>query len=439
MKIGVISLGCAKNLVNTEQMMFLLSEAGYVVSGETSNSNIIILNTCGFIDSAKSEAIEHIIELVELKKNRETDKIIVAGCLSQRYKEEVLKEFPEIDAIVGTGAFEDIVDIVKNIYSKEEEKKIEFYGDINAPISETKRIITTSPSWAYLKIAEGCDNNCAYCVIPSIRGRFRSRPLEKIVNEARDLAKRGVKELIIVAQDVTMYGVDIYKSRMLTKLLGELCEIEELQWIRLHYLYPNEIDDNLIDFISRHDKILKYLDIPIQHINDEILRNMNRRGTAKEIKALIEKLREKIPDVVLRTSIITGLPGESEKEFHQLCDFLVEAKIERAGIFPYSPEEGSKAAQMDRPDTDVAINRAEMLRELQAHIMDTHDLSRIGSVVPVLIEGRDEDGVYYGRSFAESPDVDGYIFVSGSSIRVHEFSMVCITEVHDGQVRGITV
>ena len=439
MEIGIISLGCAKNLINTEQMMFLLSRAGYKVSGNTKDVDVVVLNTCGFIEAAKNEAIETIIELAELKANNQFDKLIVTGCLSERYKSEILKEFPEIDAIVGTGAFDDIVDVVDRIFLEKGYDKREYYGDINAPISEVGRIITTSSAWAYIKIAEGCDNNCAYCVIPSIRGRFRSRSIENIVAEANSLVKRGIKELIVVAQDVTMYGVDLYNKQMLVELLKELNAIKELKWIRLHYLYPDKIDNNLIDFISRCDKILKYLDIPIQHINDEILVKMNRRGSGKQIRELFNSLRERVPGIVLRTSIITGLPGETEKEFNELCDFMLEAKIERAGIFPYSPEEGSAAAQMDRPDTDIAVTRAGLLTDLQTGIMDAFDQSRVGNVVSVLIEGCDEEGMYYGRSFAESPEIDGYITVMGSDIKQNEFINVCITEAADGIVRGIVV
>jgi len=439
LKVGIISLGCAKNLVNTEQMMFLLNRAGYKVTGDISNANMVILNTCGFIDSAKSEAIENIIELEELKHRGDIDKIIIAGCLPERYKKEILNEFPGIDAVVGTGAFDDIVSVADHIYDKNRNKKKEFYGNINAPVSETERIITTSPAWAYLKIAEGCDNNCAYCVIPSIRGRYRSRPMDNIINEAQKLASKEIKELIIIAQDVTIYGVDLYKTRKLAELLEALCAIEGIKWIRLHYLYPDEIDDNFIDFISRHDKILKYIDIPIQHINDDILMRMNRRGSSGKIRTLINDLRTRIPEIVLRTSIITGLPNETEKEFSQLCDFLIKTKIERVGIFPYSPEEGSLAAEMERPDTDIAIKRAQILTDMQSQIMDNYDLSRVGSEVQVLIEGRNEDGTYYGRSYAESPDIDGYIIVTGEDVKIHGFSNVCITEAADSLLRGVTV
>ena len=434
-KIGIVSLGCAKNLVNSEQMMFLLKSAGYDVTGETENADAVVINTCAFIESAKSEAIETILELGEADSGGKRRKIVVAGCLAQRYKEEILHEMPEIDAVVGVGSFDRISEAVKA--ALEGTEKQEFFGDINSRVSETDRVITTSGSWAYLKIAEGCDNRCAYCIIPEIRGRFRSRPMENIIEEAARLAVRGSKELIIVAQDVTRYGLDLYGKTRLADLLKALCRIEELKWIRLHYLYPDEIYDELIDVIAENDKILKYLDIPVQHISDGILEKMNRRGGGSEIRALFRRLRERIPGLVLRTSIIAGLPGESDTEFDELCEFLREAKIERAGIFGYSPEEGTPAALMDRPDPDTAVRRAEFLTGIQSRIMDDFNDSRIGSVTTVLIEGK--TGLYYGRSYAESPDVDGYIAVAGSGIKPGEFVDVRITGVKDGEPVGMRI
>ena len=432
-KIGIISLGCAKNLVNTEQMMFLLSEAGFDVSGNIAGADAVIVNTCGFIESAKMEAIDTILELSRARDEGRIGKIIVAGCLAERYKDDVMAQLPEIDCLVGVGSFEKIVDALKATLRGD--NKPATFGDINAPLNEIGRIITTSPAWAYLKIAEGCDNRCAYCVIPDIRGRFRSRPAEKIIDEARELADRGIKELIVVAQDVTRYGLDLYGKRSLVSLLKELCDIDALRWIRLHYLYPDEIDDELVEIIANCDKILKYLDIPIQHINDGILQKMNRRYTGGEVRTLLEKLRERIPGVVIRTSIIAGLPGEGEAEFEQLCDFLTEAKIERAGIFEYSPEEGTTAALMDKPDSDTAASRAQQLVDIQSRVMDQFNENRIGSTTAVLIEGR-EDSQYYGRSFAESPDVDGWIRVNGNSVAIGEFVEVHITGAENGEPIG---
>ena len=432
-RIGIVSLGCAKNLVNTEQMMFLLTEAGFDVTGEIYDVDAVVVNTCGFIESAKMEAIETILDLGRAKNEGQIGKIIIAGCLPERYKNEIMTEMPEIDSVIGTGSFESIVDAVRS--TLQGDKKPTLFGDINTPMSETGRIITSSPVWTYLKVAEGCDNLCAYCVIPSIRGRYRSHPIEKVIEEAQRLVDSGIRELIVVAQDVTRYGLDLYGKHRLADLLRNLCSIDALKWIRLHYLYPDEIDEELIDVIAESDKILKYLDIPIQHINDMILQRMNRRGTGNEIRALIAKLRNRIPDIVLRTSIIAGLPGEGDLEFEELCDFLREAKIERAGIFPYSPEEGTAAALMDRPDFVIAERRTELLTDLQSHIMDQFNERRIGSKVTVLVEGFDR-GHYYGRSFAESPDVDGYIIVKGNRIPVNKFIDVCITGIENGEPVG---
>jgi len=430
-KIGIVSLGCAKNLVNTEQMMYLLKEAGYEVTGDT-DADVVVVNTCGFIESAKMEAIETIIELGKTKQQGRIKSLVVAGCLAELHKGEVMAEMPEIDALVGVGSFDDIVLAVSQTLNSED--KPVFFGDINAPVSETGRILTTSPTWAYLKIADGCDNNCSYCIIPSIRGRFRSRPMENILAEAAELAERGVKELIIVAQDVTRYGLDMYGERALPRLLEGLCRIDELKWIRLHYLYPDDIGDELIDVIARQDKVLKYLDIPIQHVNDGILRKMNRRGSGRDIDALIKKLRSRIPGIVLRTSIITGLPGEGDEEFGELCSFLKEARFERAGVFPYSPEEGTAASLMDYPDKETAVRRAELVTGIQSEIMDEFNTSRIGSVTQVLVEGY-LDGSFYGRSFAESPDVDGYILLPDGATE-NEFLNIRITGIRDHEPVG---
>ena len=432
-KIGMISLGCAKNLVNSEQMMFLLKSAGYKVTGDTSDVDAVVLNTCGFIESAKEEAIESVLELGKAKEEGRVKKLIVAGCLPQRYKDEILSELPEIDAVVGTGSFEDIVDAVKSVFT--DDKKVSFFDDISAAISETDRIITTSAAWAYIKVAEGCDNHCAFCIIPNIRGKFRSRPMENIISEAEKLAERGVKELILVAQDVTRYGTDIYGESKLVDLLDNMSKIEKIQWLRLHYLYPDEITENLIEAIAGNDKILKYMDIPIQHINNDILRNMNRRGTGDEIRALFSSLREKIDGVVLRTSVITGLPGEGEEEFTQLAEFLLDAKIERAGVFRYSPEEGTKAAKMERPPQHESKRRAELLENIQMQIMDNFAQSRIGQITKILVEGY-ENGRFYGRTYAESPDIDGYVTIIGKDIAHGAFYNIRIISVEDGQPLG---
>jgi len=367
-KIALISLGCAKNLVNSEQMLCLLDEAGYEIVDSYEGADVGIVNTCGFIDGAKMEAIENILRLAEAKQEGLLKKIIVTGCLSQRYQKELTDEMPEIDGILGVGSYGDIVKAVESVL--ESDALFESYGDKDAPVEEFGRIVSTGPNWAYIRIAEGCDNRCSYCAIPDIRGHFRSREMDAVVSEAEALAQSGVRELIVVAQDITRYGTDLYGKRCLSELLRKLCKIEGFTWIRLHYLYPDEIDDELIQTIAEEDKILKYIDLPIQHINDTVLKLMNRRGTGAEIRKLFKKLRDTIPGLVLRTSLIAGLPGEDEAAFEELCEFLREFRIERAGVFAYSPEEGTRAADMERPDEETAERRAELLNEIQTEIMD---------------------------------------------------------------------
>ena len=431
-KIALISLGCAKNLINSEEMLSLIDEAGFELVSDPDGADGVIVNTCAFIESAKQEAIDEIIALGKLKDEGKLKKIIVCGCLSQRYKSELSDAMPEIDAMLGTGSYGDIVETLRKTFAGE---KPAVYGDINAPEPETGRVVTTGPAWAYIKIAEGCSNRCAYCVIPSIRGRYRSRPMENIMEEAEALVSTGTRELIVIAQDITRYGTDLYGRRALPELLKKLCAMPDLKWIRLHYLYPDELDDELIDTVASEEKILKYLDIPIQHINDKILKTMNRRGSSAEIRELFKKLREKIPGVVLRTSLITGLPGEGEAEFEELCDFLKEAKIERAGVFPFSPEEGTPAYDMPRPETETAQKRAEQLASLQDRIMDEFSENRLGSVVEVLCDGMDEDmGWSFGRSFAESPDIDGHIIFGGGT--PGEFYKLRLTGMLNGDIIG---
>jgi ribosomal protein S12 methylthiotransferase len=431
----MVSLGCAKNQINSEQMLWLLDQAGYRITAELSDMDAVVINTCGFIESAKSEAIETILEFAALKKEGKLKKIIVAGCLPQRYGAETRKELPEIDGLVGCGSFDEICEALEMAFAGEVPC---LFSDISAPVSETDRVVSTGPGWAYIKIAEGCDNNCAYCVIPSLRGSFRSRPMENLLREAADLAASGVRELILVAQDTTRYGLDLSGRRMLVELIRKLSDTPGIEWIRIHYMYPDEIDDSLIDEIASNPKVCKYLDIPIQHISDSILRRMNRRGTAKQIQALFSKLRERIPGLVLRTSLITGLPGEGEAEFEELCRFLREAKIERAGVFAYSPEEGTPAEGMqDRPAKEEAEHRAELVADIQSSVMDAFNLKRIGQTLKILCEGYDRLAeCYYGRSEADSPDVDGKIFFTGEGIVPGEFMSVHITDVLDGDLLG---
>ena len=429
----LISLGCAKNLVNSEQMLYLLDEAGFTLVPEAEGADLAIVNTCGFIDAAKSEAIDTILEMAELKKAGKLGGLIVTGCLTERYKDSVQEELPEIDAVLGVGSFKDIVGAANAVL---EGRKASLFGDQDAPVDEIPRVISTGPSWAYLRIAEGCDNFCSFCAIPYIRGRYRSRTLENVLAEAKDLAEHGVKELIVIAQDITRYGTDLYGKRCLAQLCRELAKIEGVEWIRLHYLYPDQFDDELIDEIASNDKIVKYLDIPIQHINNAILKRMNRRGTGDEIRALFRTLRERIPGLVLRTSLIAGLPGEGEAEFEELCAFLKEARIERAGVFPFSPEEGTPAAKMAHVDSEEARRRADLIMQLQAPIMDEFCQSFVGKTIRVLVTDYDEESQQWvGRCYADSPDIDGEVYFEGTA-REGEFSEVLITAAEDGILYG---
>jgi len=434
--IGFISLGCAKNQVDCERMMFRVQEAGYTVSDGVVDCDVVVINTCGFIDSAKSEAIDHILRVAELKKAGRVGKILVTGCLSQRYPDEIRQELPEVDGVLGTGSYTEIVPAIEELL---EDKHVENLGSIDAPEVETGRIMTTPAHYAYIKIAEGCDNRCAYCIIPYLRGRYRSRQMDDVLYEARMLAESGVKELIVVAQDTSRYGTDLPgHKRLLAPLLRELCKIEKLHWIRVHYVYPDEIDDELIDTIAQEEKIVKYLDIPIQHCNDAILKKMNRRGSGEFVADLLAKLRERIPGLVIRTSIITGLPGEGEAEFAELCEFLKKQRMERVGAFPFSPEEGTPAAKMDYPDSDVAQQRAEMVEEIQSRIMDDYNASMVGRTLEVLVDGYDEDAEqFYGRTYADSPDIDGRVWIAcDEPLTVGDFVQVTIDAVEDGDLCG---
>ena len=435
--IGMVSLGCAKNQVDAEQMLFLLQQAGYNILSEPAGADVVIVNTCGFIESAKTEAIDNILAMAQLKAEGSVGKILVTGCLAQRYQEEILKELPEVDGVLGTGSYYDVVSAVKQLLDGAE--GIEEYGDIQAPVQECGRILTTPKHYAYLKIAEGCDNHCAFCIIPTLRGKYRSRPMDKLIEEAKELAVSGVKELIVVAQDTSRYGIDLYGERKLAELLRELCKIDGFVWVRVHYLYPDEMSDELIDVLANEPKIVKYLDIPIQHIDDGILKKMNRRGNSKYLKALLTKLRDRIPGLVLRTSLITGLPGEGEKEFEALCDFLREYKLERVGAFAFSPEEGTRAAKMEYPDAEVARQRADVVEEIQSRIMDEWNESMMGKKLQVLCEGYDADEeCWYGRTFADSPDIDGRIlFDSEEELTPGDFVTVEVTDACDGELIGV--
>lgn len=439
MKVSFVSLGCAKNLVNCEQMMALVRDSGHTLCKNGAQADVMVINTCGFIDSAKSEAIDHILQAAQLKAEGKIKKILVSGCLSQRYGEQILEELPEVDGVLGCGSYVDIVDALEEVMAG---KTPRFFGDIDAPVDEGDRILITPDYTAYLRIAEGCDNHCAYCVIPSLRGKYRSRPMENILAEAEELARGGVKELIVIAQDITRYGIDLYGGHKLAELLRKLCAIGGIHWIRLHYLYPDEITEELIDTVASEEKILPYLDIPIQHCNDTVLAKMNRRGNKAYLQELFAKLRARIPNLVLRTSIIAGLPYEDEAAFEELCDFLREQKIQRAGVFPYSPEEGTPAAEMEnRVGEEEAQRRVELLVDIQSRIMDEFNESWMGDTVEVLCEGFDGQAqMYVGRSWADSPDVDGHVyFTAEKEMDAGKFVFVRITGSMDGDMTGEAV
>ena len=434
-KVAFISLGCAKNLVNTEQMMALCRKAGYTVTGEPEGADVAVLNPCGFIESAKSEAIDNIIELGELKAAGKLKKLLVAGCLTQRYPDDIRQELPEVDGMLGTGSYTDVVSAVEELMAGE---KAEHFGDIHRTYEDGERLVTTPSYTAYLKIAEGCSNGCAFCIIPKLRGRYRSRSMQALLSEAKQLADSGVKELIVIAQDITRYGLDLKDGTTLAALLRELCKLP-FHWIRLHYLYPEAVTDELIDVIASQRKIVHYLDIPIQHCNDGILKAMRRRNTKQEIIDLFAKLREAMPDVVIRTSLICGLPGEGEEEFEELCQFLREQRIQRAGVFQFSPEEGTLAAAMDNQvDSDVAQRRVELVVDLQSRVMDEYNEERLGTVMEVLCEGFDSsEGCYVGRTYADSVEIDGRVlFTAAGLVPAGEFVNVRITGVSDGDLTG---
>jgi len=400
---------------------------------------VVVINTCGFIDAAKSEAIDSILQMAQLKEQGLVGKILVTGCLSQRYQHDILLELPEVDGILGTGSYTEIVPAIEKLLNDE---TVQDFGSIDAPEVEAGRILTTPEHYAFIKIAEGCDNRCAYCIIPYLRGKFRSRQMDAVLYEARLLAASGVKELIVVAQDTSRYGTDLPgHKRLLPELLRQLCQIEGFQWIRIHYVYPDEIDDDLIDVIAAEPKIVKYLDIPIQHCNSKILKLMNRRGDGAFLKELFHKLRQRIPGIVLRTSVITGLPGEGEEEFAELCDFLKEMRLERVGAFPFSPEEGTPAAEMEFVDSEIAQERAQIIETVQSRIMDDHNASMIGKSIEVLIDGFDEEfEQFYGRTYADSPDIDGRVWIATEEpVKEGEFVKVCIDALIDGDLAGYLV
>ena len=434
-KIAFVSLGCAKNLVNTEQMMALCRQAGHTITGEPEGADVAVLNTCGFIESAKSEAIDNILQLAHLKEEGKLKKLLVAGCLTQRYADDIRQELPEVDGMLGTGSYTDVVTAVEELMAGE---KAEHFAGINTTYEDGERMVTTPGYTAYLKIAEGCSNGCAFCIIPKLRGRYRSRSMDAVLAEARELSQAGVKELIVIAQDITRYGMDRKDGSSLAGLLGELCKLD-FHWVRLHYLYPEVITDDLIETMAKNPKIVHYLDIPIQHCNDKILKAMRRHTTKADIQALFAKLRVAMPDVVLRTSLICGLPGEGEAEFEELCQFLREEKLQRAGVFQFSPEEGTLAAAMDgQVDPDTAQRRVELVVDLQSRVMDEYNEQRLGTVMEVLCEGFDSQaGCYVGRTYADSVEIDGHVyFTAAGLVPAGSFVNVRITGTMDGDLTG---
>lgn len=435
-KISMVSLGCPKNQVDAEMMLASLKNGGYDIAAEESEADAIIINTCGFIEDAKKEAIENILEAARYKKTGKCRALIVTGCLAERYRDDVTEEIPEVDVCVGIGSNGRICDIVKNAI---EGKKQNCYGEKYELDLNADRILGGYPFSTYLKVADGCDNCCTYCAIPKIRGRMRSRRIEDCVAEAKILAERGVKELIVVAQDTTAYGEDIYGKAMLPELLRELCKVEGLHWIRTLYTYPDRITDELLDTVASEEKLVKYFDIPIQHVNGEILKRMNRKGDYNTLSALIDKIREKIPGVTIRTTLITGFPGETEEQFSELARFVKEKRFERLGCFTYSAEEGTVAAEFaDQTDEQTKVDRMENIMELQLTVAAEKNEEKIGSVTEVLVEGWDDYiKCYFGRTPADAPDVDGKIFfMADRQLVLGDFVKVQINDCIDYDLLG---
>ena len=435
-KVSVISLGCAKNLTDAEVMLSRLQKGGYEITYNEREAEIIIVNTCAFIDSAKQESIDTIIDLADLKKDAKLKLLIVAGCMGERFSQEVLKELPEVDGVCGTGDFDDIVSVVENV---KKQRGIYVKGSEYACLDTSDRILATPPYTAYLKIAEGCSNHCTYCVIPQIRGKYRSRDKESILSEAKSLVKRGVKEIILIAQDTSCYGKDLYGENYLTQLIKELSEIENLEWIRVHYLYPEGVTDELIEEFKTNDKLVKYFDIPLQHISDNILKRMARRTSKEQIKTLIKKIRENVCGAVIRTSLIVGFPGETDEDFYELVDFLKEYKLDRVGVFSYSQEETTPAAKYENQiDEDVKADRKGKLEEVLMEIADEKNQGKIGRTVTVLTEGVDKVlKMHYGRTYADSIDVDPKVFFkSENPIKAGEFVEVKLVDYIDCDMIG---
>lgn len=438
MKILFISLGCDKNLVDSEVMLGLVREKAFELTDDEQEADVIVVNTCCFVNDAKEESINTILEMAELKKTGKLKALIAAGCLAQRYREEIEQEIPEVDAIIGTTGYEDIVTAIENALGGQ---KSEFFKDLTylPDTKHKKRVNTTGGYYSYLKIAEGCDKNCTYCIIPKIRGSYRSVPMEDLIEEARQLAQSGVVELMLVAQETTLYGVDIYGKKMLPELLKELCKISGLQWIRILYCYPEEITDELIEVIKTEEKVCNYLDIPIQHGSDRILKRMNRRTNKQELIDIVSRLRSNIPDITLRTTLITGFPGETEEEHEELIQFVKDMKFDRLGVFTYSKEENTPAALLkDQVEEEVKERRRDELMEVQQEIAFEKAQDAISTKLKVLIEGKlPEENVFIGRTYKDAPNVDGYIFVNSSSELISgQFVDVFVTDAKEYDLIG---
>ena len=437
MKILFISLGCDKNLVDTEVMLGLLASRGYEMTDDETQADIIVINTCCFIHDAKEESIQNILEMAEYKKEGKAKALIVTGCLAERYRQEILDEIPEVDEVLGTTAYDKILDAVDKAL---EGTHSVILSELDAlPLPDTKRLVTTGGHFAYLKIAEGCDKHCTYCIIPKIRGNFRSVPMERLVKEAEYLAEQGVKELILVAQETTLYGKDLYGEKSLHKLVRELCKVSGIQWIRILYCYPEEITDELIQVMKEEKKVCHYLDLPIQHASDSILKRMGRRTTKQELKDIIGKLRREIPDICLRTTLITGFPGETEEQHEELAEFVDEMEFDRLGVFTYSPEEGTPAASMpDQIDEEIKEERQAELMELQQEIAFDNAEGMVGREVLVMIEGKVADeNAYVGRTYRDAPNVDGLIFINtDEELLSGDFARLNVTGALDYDVIG---
>lgn len=435
-KVGFISLGCPKNQVDAEIMLAQLDEAGFEITGTAYEADVVVINTCGFIEAAKQEAIDNIFEMVELKNEGDIQAIVVTGCLAQRYKDEILEEIPEVDAVIGLGDNINIAEVCRKVLEGEQYSC--FPSKYLLPLNG-QRLLTTPEHYAYLKIAEGCSNCCTYCAIPSIRGRYRSRETADILDEARALAQSGVKELIIVAQDTTKYGIDLYGELRLPQLLRELSKIEEIKWLRLLYCYPDSITDELIEEIATNDKVCAYLDLPLQHADENVLSRMNRTGTKTELLELVRRLRRRIPDIVIRTTFITGFPGETEEEFNNLAEFVKEAEFDRLGCFAYSAEEGTKAADMpDQVDEQTKIDRGDIIMQQQFDIFERKLEDKIGRTYEVVVEGYDGyTDCYFGRSYMDAPDIDSVIyFTSSVALEDGEFVTVKVINYKDYDLIG---